>query len=179
MSGRTVSGKRFEAGEYTLFTERDHLLVCGKIPAENTILPDLDGDAFTVVRIPGAYRMAGVRIVVEVLPWTADMPLKQPYGTLILDAAKLRFPFVLRGWRNGDWMIPLGMRGKKKISDLFTDLKYNHVQKASAIAIVDCGGDYAEQQHVAGLLPIRLDDHYKVTSSTREIIRITLTYNQL
>ena len=106
------------------------------------------------------------------------MPLKQPAGTLILDASKLTFPFVLRGWRNGDWMIPFGMKGKKKISDLFTDLKYGYMDKSSAVVIVDCKGDYAEQQHVAGVLPVRIDDHYKVTETTKEIIRITLTDNQ-
>lgn len=95
-----------------------------------------------------------------------------------MDAAKLSFPFVLRRWRNGDWMIPLGMKGKKKLSDMFADLKYGHAQKTSAIVIVDCKGDYAEKQHVAGLLPVRPDDNYKVRSSTKEIIRITITDNR-
>jgi tRNA(Ile)-lysidine synthase len=116
--------------------------------------------------------------LIEVLPWTSDMPLKQPEGTMVMDAAKLAFPFVLRSWRSGDWMIPLGMKGKKKLSDLFADLKYGSAEKASAVVIVDCKGDYAEQQHVAGVVPVRLDDHYKVTSSTREIIRITITDNR-
>jgi tRNA(Ile)-lysidine synthase len=106
------------------------------------------------------------------------MTLKQPEGVLIFDAAKLTFPFVLRSWRSGDWMIPLGMKGKKKLSDLFADLKYDSAQKSSAIVIVDTKGDYAEQQHVAGVVPVRLDDHYKVTPSTKEIIRITITDNQ-
>ena len=116
--------------------------------------------------------------MIAVLPWSSDMSLKQPEGTMVMDAAKLAFPFVLRSWRSGDWMIPLGMKGKKKLSDLFTDLKYGSAEKASAVVIVDCKGDYAEQQHVAGVVPVRLDDHYKVTSSTREIIRITITDNR-
>ena len=71
----------------------------------------------------------------------------------------------------------MGMKGKKKISDLFADLKYGSAQKKDALVIVDCKGDYAEQQHVAGVLPVRIDDHYKVTATTSEIIRITLTDN--
>ena len=188
MSDRTISGKRFEAEDYVLYMERDHMLVSRKIAGQAgndvkptvipDVKPDLIGDSFTVVRTSGAYHLNGCRVTVEVLPWTADMPLKQPSGVLVFDAAKLSFPFVLRGWRNGDWMIPLGMKGKKKLSDVFADLKYGYVQKSSAVVIVDCRGDYAEQQHVAGLLPMRLDNHYKVTSSTTEIIRITLTDNQ-
>ena len=171
MSGRTVSGKRFESQEYILYIERKHMLVSRKIAG-------LTGDPFTVVRTSGAYHLNGSRVTVETLSWSPDMPLKQPAGTLILDASKLNFPFVLRGWRNGDWMIPFGMKGKKKISDLFTDLKYGYMDKSSAVVIVDCKGDYAEQQHVAGVLPVRIDDHYKVTETTKEIIRITLTDNQ-
>ena len=143
-----------------------------------SVIPGLTGDPFTVVRTSGAYHLNGSRVTVETLSWSPDMPLKQPSGTLILDASKLNFPFVLRGWRNGDWMIPFGMKGKKKISDLFTDLKYGYMDKSSAVVIVDCKGDYAEQQHVAGVLPVRIDDHYKVTETTKEIIRITLTNNQ-
>ena len=172
-SGRTISGKRFESDKYVLFSERDSMVV-----SEKTLIPDPTKDAFTVVRTQGAYHLCGVRIAVEVLPWTSDMPLKQPAGTLVMDAEKLTFPFVLRGWRNGDWMIPLGMKGKKKLSDLFTDLKYGNTEKTSAVVIVDCKGDYAEKQHVAGVMPARIDDHYKVTSATKEIIRITLTDNR-
>ena len=142
------------------------------------VIPGLIGDPFTVVRIPGAYHHCGQRLAVEVLPWTSDMSLKQPAGTLVFDAEKLTFPFVLRSWRNGDWMIPFGMRGKKKLSDLFADLKYGSAEKNAAVVVVDCKGDSAELQHVAALLPVRMDDRYKVTGNTKEIIRITLTDNQ-
>ena len=201
MSDRTVSGKRFESEEYILRMERGHMIVSRKIAgqagndatpvipdkAASPVIPDkaaphvipgLTGDPFTVIRVPGAYHHCGQRITVEVLPWNSGMTLKQPEGVLISDAAKLTFPFVLRSWRNGDWMIPLGMKGRKKISDLFADLKYDSAQKSSAIVIVDTKGDYAEQQHVAGVVPVRLDDHYKVTPSTKEIIRFTITDNQ-
>ena len=183
LSDRTVSGKRFESEEYILRMERGHMLVSRKIAGQagndaTPVIPGLTGDPFTVVRIPGAYHHCGQRLAVEVLPWSVDMPLKQPSGTLIFDAAKLTFPFVLRSWRNGDWMIPFGMRGKKKLSDLFADLKYGSTEKNAAVVVVDCKGDSAELQHVAALLPVRMDDRYKVTRTTKEIIRITLTDNQ-
>ena len=193
-SERTISGKRFESQDHVLYIERDHMLLDRKIAGQAgndvgqvgndvisdnaPVIPDLIGDPFTVVRTPGAYHHCGSRITVELLPWMSDMPLKQPVGTLILDAEKLTFPFVLRGWRKGDWMIPLGMKGKKKLSDLFTDLKYGQADKSSAVVIVDCKGKHAEQQHVAGVLPVRVDDCYKVSSNTKEIIRITITDNQ-
>ena len=186
MSDRTISGKRFESSGYVLRTERQSLVVVPKMaghaghdvpghPARDVaVIPDLIGDPFVPVRGAGAYHCNGRRFVVEVLPWSAEMPLQQPAGTLIFDADKLKFPFVCRGWRNGDWMIPLGMKGKKKLSDMFTDLKYSYQDKENALVLVDCIGDRAEKQHVAALLGVRIDDHYKVSDRTTSIIRITL-----
>ena len=170
LSDRTVSGKRFESEEYVLSVERN-MLVINKISVQAQPF-------FTQVPTPGAYHAGGLRFMIEVLPWTSDMSLKQPAGTLVFDAEKLTFPFVLRSWRNGDWMIPFGMRGKKKLSDLFADLKYGSAEKNAAVVVVDCKDDSAELQHVAALLPVRMDDRYKVTGNTKEIIRITLTDNQ-
>ncbi len=178
MSDRTVSGKRFESEDYVLYTERDTLEIHKKIAGQagnDDVVSDVIVDPFMVARIPGTYHVNGSRIVVETLPWTSDMSLKQPEGTVILDAAKLRFPFVLRKWRSGDWMIPLGMKGKKKISDLFTDLKYGHMQKERAVILVDMAGNLAEQQHVAGVAGVRIDERYKVTDNTETIIRITIS----
>ena len=169
-SDRTISGKRFDSEEYTALTERDRLVVLRK--------GEEAGDAFAPIRCAGACHLNGLRILVETLAWTAEMPLKQPAGTLIFDADKLKFPFVCRKWRAGDWMIPLGMKGKKKLSDLFNDLKYSHSAKESALVIVDCRGDLAEQQHVAAVLPVRIDDRYKVTKDTTRIIRIRITDNR-
>jgi tRNA(Ile)-lysidine synthase len=125
------------------------------------------------VRGAGTYHFNGQSFMVEVLDRTPDMPMKQPDGVLIMDADKLRFPFVLRRWRSGDWLVPFGMRGKKKVSDLFTDLKYDALQKSAAVMIVDTRSEgMAESQHVSAVVGVRIDDRYKVSSSTRKIIRI-------
>ena len=70
------------------------------------------------------------------------------------------------------------MKGKKKLSDLFNDLKYSQFEKESSLVIVDCRGDMAENQRVTAVLPVRIDDRYKVTSDTKEIIRIRITDNR-
>ena len=196
MSDRTISGKRFESAGYVLRTERQHLEVLPKMagqaghdaparlghdapaPARSChdvdVIPDLIGDTFVPVHGAGTYRCNGRRFLVEVLPWSSEMPLQQPAGTLIFDAGRLTFPFVCRGWRNGDWMIPLGMRGRKKLSDMFTDLKYSSCDKESALVLVDGMSETADRQRVAALLGVRIDDRYKVSSKTTSIIRITL-----
>ncbi len=167
-SERTVSGKRFESQDYVLLTGRDSLDV---IPKEDSATEN--SDPIMVVRGSGIYNFNGARFSVEILPWSSEMPLKQPQGVLVMDADKMKFPFVCRRWRQGDWLVPLGMKGKKKVSDLFADLKYDTLAKDAAIIMVDTQTEgLSDQQHIAGLLGVRIDDRYKVTSVTKNIIRV-------
>lgn len=181
VSERTISGKRFEADDYVLLTERDGLVIRSKSEGPSgSLMPSVVSSAMQSndimpVRGAGTYRFNGRSFKVEVLERTDDMPLRQPEGVLIADAAKLRFPFVLRRWNAGDWLVPIGMRGKKKVSDMFTDLKYDSMRKSSAVMIVDVLSDgMAEQKHVAAVAGVRIDDRYKVDADTTEIIRITI-----
>ena len=180
-SDRTISGKCFESEEYELVIERTDICVRPKQTPSPAIVelpsgvPDISGKlSVATVHGPGIYNFNGRRYQVETLSYTSDMTLKQPEGVLIADAGKLTFPFVCRKWRQGDWMVPFGMKGRKKVSDIFTDIKYTSIQKDEAVMIVDCKGDLAEQQHIAGILGWRMDDRYKVTSKTETIIKITI-----
>ena len=179
-SERTHSGKRFESESYELIIERTDICVRSKQPSlhltDNLPLgrPDLAGTISSVtVHSPGIYNFGGQRWEVEVMPYTSDISLKQE-GVLIADSDKLTFPFVCRRWRSGDWMVPFGMKGRKKVSDIFSDSKYTSIQKEQAVMIVDCKGDLAEQQHIAGILGLRMDNGYRVTPTTKSIVRITL-----
>ena len=136
-------------------------------------------DAMVTVRAAGRYSFGNAVFEVGILPYSKDMNLKQPSGTVIMDADKMHFPFVCRRWRQGDWLVPFGMKGKKKVSDLFTDLKYDLHSKESAVIIVDTRTDgLAEIQHVAGVLGVRIDDAYKVTESTERILRLSVVTSE-
>ena len=173
-SDRTLSGKRFESSTHELVVERTELCVRPLMPADVNGQDDRLSESVMVVRAPGIYNFNGCRWKVEVLERTPDMPLKQPEGVLIADADKLRFPFVCRRWRQGDWLVPFGMKGKKKVSDMFADLKFTSVRKDRSVMIVDCRGQMAEQQHIAGILGVRMDDSYRVSPSTVSVLRLTL-----
>lgn len=162
LSDRTFSGKRFLSETHELITERKELVV--------SELHDDDSDeGQLVINEAGLYRFNDVNIVVEICPWTKDLPLKQPEGVQIFDASKLEFPIVFRRWSIGDWLIPLGMRGKRKVSDIFSDMKYDSAAKNNAIVMTDGTGC----QRVAALLWVRMDSRYKVDAQTDTIIRIS------
>lgn len=168
VSDRTASGKRFESEEHVLHVERNGLKICRRTEgvSEDVVMP---------VRGAGTYYFNGRAVRVEVLDWEQGISVRQPSGTVVMDAGRLRFPFVLRRWRQGDWMIPLGMKGKKKVSDLFTDLKYDVRRKADAVVVADTMTEgMAENQHIAALAGVRIDDRYKVGPETRKVIRISI-----
>ena len=85
-----------------------------------------------------------------------------------VDARKLGFPLHVRSWKEGDAFIPLGMKHRKKVSDLFVDLKISRTEKAK-IPIVECSGNIV---WVAGC---RLDDRCKITSTTTEAYKLSFT----
>ena len=84
------------------------------------------------------------------------------------DTAGIPFPFTVRHWKNGDWMRPLGMRGRKKLSDIFVDLKFSLTEKKKALVIAD------EGSHVLALVGHRIDDSVKVTKDTSSVTVIRL-----
>ncbi len=172
-SDRTVSGKTFTSASHTLNMERNNMII-KKSSTDGPRTSETHCTGSVPVCAEGTYHLNGRSFRVETLAWSSDLPLKQPEGTLIMDADKLGFPFVLRGWRSGDWLVPLGLRGKKKVSDLFTDLKYDSLQKESAVMIADTLTDgLSESRHIAGVACLRIDARYKVTPDTRSIIRLT------
>ena len=176
-SDRTISGKRFESASHILYTGRDSLVVRPVSINDISDRQRSDRDDMMTVRGEGVYNLNGVRWQVKVVEMTQDFSLKQPVGTVIMDADKMAFPFVCRAWRQGDWFVPFGLKGRKKVSDLFADLKFTQMDKAKALMIVDCRGDLAENQHIAGVLGYRIDDRYKVDQTTRNIILMTILNN--
>ena len=170
-SDRTVSGKCFESSTHTLRTERDKMIVL------RNVIHDVIGDLSIAVHDPGIYTLNGVRWQVKVVERTPDFILKQPVGTIIMDADKMDFPFVCRGWRQGDWFVPFGLKGRKKVSDFFADLKFTQAQKSRTLMIADCSENSAENQRIAGVLGYRIDDRYKVDASTKNIIVISILNN--
>ncbi len=83
-----------------------------------------------------------------------------------LDADRLRFPLTLRRWREGDWFIPFGMTGRKKVSDLLVDAKVSGPEKQRQFVLLS-GDD------IVWLVGRRIDDRYRLTSETENVLRIT------
>lgn len=161
--GGNGSGKTFYGNGWMMVSTSDSLII--REIQEDGELPEL------LVEGPGEYVLGRWRLTVRVFDRAPEMQMKQPAGVMIADAGALGFPFTLRGWRDGDWLNPIGLKGRKKLSDLFVDLKFPLPDKRDAVILET---DTLPPGHVGALVGYRTDESLKVTEHTARIIEIKL-----
>ena len=143
---------------YDLLRDRDRLIV------ESSLKP------LKPLRIPeeGTYVMEdGTRITLkETIVGSDFLPSKEPHRAT-LDADKVAFPLTVRRVEPGDSMQPFGMRGRKLLSDLMTDLKMTLFEKRRQLVVVDAEGI------VVWLVGLRTDNRCRVDHHTHNVLTIS------
>ena len=84
----------------------------------------------------------------------------------VLDRATLGDELLVRSWRAGDRMDPLGLHGSKSLQDLFTARRVPRRERAG-VAVVESGGEIV---WVAG---VATSERFKVTDATDEAVRLS------
>ena len=92
----------------------------------------------------------------------ADFELIKSSNVACLDADKLQYPLILRRWQQGDWFIPFGMKGRKKLSDFFVDKKFTMNDKEQ-LWLLTSGDD------IVWVVGHRVDARYAVTEKTKNV----------
>jgi tRNA(Ile)-lysidine synthase len=82
-----------------------------------------------------------------------------------IDFDRINFPIILRKKVDGDYFYPLGMKGKKKISDFYKDEKISLPEKQKIWLFCDAN-------NIMWIPDKRLDDRYKVNNETQRILKI-------
>ena len=155
----TTSGKRFLAKDYYLIKDRDYLFV---YPYE-----DDSEDAKYIIQENDI--CIDVPISLEIHSMENSVSVQYDFNkyNAYFDKDKLTFPLCLRKWKNGDKFQPFGMKGKRKISDLFTDQKLSLHDKKNVWLL--CNAD----DEILWVMGLRTDERFKITSQTRNILNIT------
>lgn len=96
-----------------------------------------------------------------------DFVIEKDKNILFVDTDKISYPLTLRRWQQGDWFIPFGMKGRKKLSDYFSDNKFSLVDKESSWLL-------CSDENIVWLVGHRSDDRYRVSRSTKSVLKITL-----
>lgn len=152
------SGKVFEANRYSLLRDREQLI----------LYPNQAATCDTVEVGAEAESIA------EPLNLTLRRLVKDDAYRIVrdsaiahIDADKLSFPLTLRKWKHGDEFYPLGMKGKKKLSDFFIDQKLSILDKQHQWLL--CSGT-----EVVWVVGRRLDNRFRITDDTQHILEVRL-----
>jgi tRNA(Ile)-lysidine synthase len=130
--------------------------------------PQVQGQTPSEISIPGRMMLEnGWSLLVERLD-LAEMKRDAFLGSLhdrqaALDSNAVKGRIRLRTIQSGDRISPLGMGGSLKVSDLFINHKIPAPARANWPLIVD-------DEKVIWVVGLRIADHCRITSNTREII---------
>jgi tRNA(Ile)-lysidine synthase len=89
-------------------------------------------------------------------------------GPGVLDRAALGSSVLVRSWRAGDRMRPLGLGGSKSLQDLFVARRVPRRERAGVAVIEAAGGEIA---WVAG---VATSERFKVTETTTEAVHLSV-----
>ncbi len=163
LAERSRSGSRIEIGSGIVGLKEYDKLVIGK-------------DLATVenyeqrLTVPGEtlVQQTGCTIAVEVLTQKPNTPdLYRSGKTAYFDFNKLSLPLVVRNWREGDKFVPFGLKGSKKVHDVFIDEKVP-VSERPKIPII------SDREGIIWVVGVRRADRAKITDKTTTILKITL-----
>ena len=149
-------GKQFFSSTHRALVDRDTVIV-RKLPVATPGRFYLE-DQNTVVDFP-------VKLSFTNKARNEVTSLTTPPGTALVDKDLLQFPLIVRKWQTGDFFQPLGMKGMKKLSDFFVDEKFTLADKEDAWLLTN-------GEEIVWLIGIRLDDRYKISPSTRNVLEI-------
>lgn len=149
-------GKIVYSKTHRLIKDRENLLL--------TLLPDPEEREFEilageeVVMLPiGTFQFEEVGELSE-----ADAK------TIFLDLNKLQFPLTVRKWEKGDYFIPFGMKGKKKLSKFFKDEKLSLPEKENCWLL-------CSRNEIVWVIGHRADARFRVEKETSTILKLTYT----
>ncbi len=86
---------------------------------------------------------------------------------IYIDYDLVDFPLSLRKWQAGDYFYPFGMKGKKKLSDYFKDIKLIPAEKEKTWLLCN-------RNDIVWIVGKRMDNRYKITGKTEKILHLQL-----
>ena len=149
------SGKKVLSENYILLKDRNFLILYA-----NNLLIEIEEYHIEKnqleVKVPINLSICNVQDIIE----TAS-------NCIFVDENKLQFPLTIRKWKEADYFYPYGMNGKKKLSKFFKDEKFSLVDKLNCWLL-------CSNNEIVWVINKRFDDRFKVTTTTTNILKLTL-----
>lgn len=149
-----TSGKIFNSFTHRLVKDRMHLILSPLRAANEDkkfVIPE------NIKKIDNPLQLKFKKLNIS-----KNFEVMKDSNMAMLDFDKLSFPLMLRKWQRGDYFYPFGMKGKKKLSDFFTDNKFSLLDKENTWLL--CDGD-----DIVWIAGYRIDNRYRITCKTKRV----------
>ena len=160
IQAKNTSGKKFYSSEYIALLDRARVLI-KKSEVVNT--PSLQFEELSKSITFNHYEFTFREMAHQQIEFKTHLK-----SLALIDQSKIIGPLELRTYREGDYFYPLGMKGKKLLSDFFIDEKINDFDKKQIPLLCN-------NHQIIWITGYRLDERYKVTDSTKKILRVDMS----
>ena len=98
---------------------------------------------------------------------SADNPISKDPSVATFDADLIDGPLLIREWKEGDWFIPFGMKGRKLVSDFLTDCKISAADRKKQLVVT-----YSND--IIWVVGLRSDNRYRIDKNTTQQLILTI-----
>lgn len=158
-SSNLKPGKFFLSPTHKLYIDRDVWTI-----VEIKIRPEID----ITIKKTGTFHFSHFSVQIKKVRVTqvsmSDIKSNKIKDIAYFDANELTFPLTIRTFKAGDFFYPIGMKGKKLISDYYTDKKFSSLQKEKQLLLL-C------DKQIAWVMGERISEKFKVTDRTWSIYK--------
>lgn len=153
------SGHYIDSSLFRVIKDRNFLII--------TSLETSDSDAILIDKLPVTVRIGDETLSFK--PSSVPDAIPSDNNTAYIDASKLKFPLLLRTWKQGDYFYPIGMgMKKKKLSKYFKDQKLPLHEKDRVWVL-------ESDKRIVWLVGHRMDERFKLKPSTEEAVLVKLS----
>lgn len=156
------AGKTFTSPTHTAFLDRQALIIVPNRSSASNLSDCVQITAETKKRSCGTYTIS-----IKIGQMSEGPNLPAGPHCLMADLDKLSFPLTMEPWKAGDKLVPIGMTGHKKVSDLLTDTKIPLHQKRE-VMVLKSGED------IVWVPGIRADHRFRITNNTKRYFKACL-----
>ncbi len=156
-SFKGLAGKQFDSPTHRLVKDRDQLVITPRRLAQYGTFQLAEGQEDLLAD--------GLRLRASQHAG-AGYEIPRSRSTAALDADKLKFPLTLRRWQEGDSFMPLGLKGKKHLSDFLIDQKVPLNLKDDVRVLTSADGK------ICWVVGFRVDERFKVDEETTRVLAV-------
>ncbi|MDR2913504.1 MAG: tRNA lysidine(34) synthetase TilS [Tannerella sp.] len=156
------SGKVFNApgSDFKLLKDRDYFIIY-KQPEKTPEIYKIEENNTDCSNLP-------INISIHKIKVDSSFEIDRSSYTGTFDYDKINYPLLLRKWKSGDWFIPFGMKGRKKLSDYFSDHKFSIPEK-NKTWLLCCGED------IIWIVGKRIDNRFRIDNDTKYALIINFS----